>query len=366
MTADKRTDSIPSISILVPTYREKDNLEALVSGIHKALYDYNYEIVIVDDNSGDGTCELIHALSKTYPIRIVVRKDKRGLASAVADGFSFTSSGLIVVMDGDMQHPPEVIPSLMKELENGSDIVVASRYVEGGGCENWSTLRNINSKGAILLSHVLLPKSRKVLDPMSGFFALRRSVIEKAQLAPIGYKILLEVLIMGDWERASEVPFLFKCRTRGKSKLNIGQQIEYLKHLYRLMKRSGELSRFLKYCIVGGSGVIVDEGIFWLLTGFAGTAALAAGAISAEAAIISNYTFNNFYTFRDRRSPGINSFFQRLLKFNAVSLGGIALKLLVFWLLTVIFGEYDLLFNLCGIAAATIWNYSVNTRWTWK
>ena len=366
MAARNRTDDNPKLSIVIPTYNERDNITPLVTSLHRVLEKSDYEIIIVDDNSRDGTFDVATALSRDYPLKLFVRKDKRGLSSAVVDGFSFSSGETIVVMDGDLQHPAETIPELLQELDSGVDLTIASRYVEGGGCENWSTFRNMNSKVAIFLSHLLLPETRRVRDPMSGFFALRRSVVAGADLNPLGYKILLEILMMGRYIRVAEVPFTFKCRKGGESKLNARQQIEYLKHLFRLMRRTGELTRFLKYCIVGTSGVIVDEGIFWALTGLTSLPSLAAAAVSAEAAIISNFTFNNYFTFSNRRLPGINTFITRLLKFNMVSLIGIGLKLLVLWLLTTIFGEYDLLFNLCGIAAATLWNYTMNVWWTWK
>ncbi len=366
MAADKHTDDNPQLSIVIPTYKERDNIVPLVTSLHKVLDGYNYEIVIVDDNSQDGTFDLVNTLSQNYPVKIFVRKDKRGLSSAVVDGFSFSSGKVIAVMDGDLQHPPEIIPDLLREIDRGVDLTIASRYVEGGSCENWVMVRSINSKGAIFLAHLLLPKTRRVRDPMSGFFMVRRDVVTNADLNPIGYKILLEILMVGHFDTVTEVPFTFRCRSKGESKLNSRQQIEYLKHLYRLMRRTGELMRFLKYCIVGASGVIVDEGIFWALTGLTSILALAAGAISAEAAIISNFTFNNYFTFSNRRLPGIKPFLARLLKFNMVSLIGIGVKLTVFWLLTTIFGAYDLLFNLCGIAVATAWNYTMNMWWTWK
>jgi dolichol-phosphate mannosyltransferase len=129
-------------------------------------------------------------------------------------------------MDADLQHPPEVVPSLIKAIEDGADIAVASRYVPGGGTAGWSKTRKVISGGAIMLAHVLLPQSRKVKDPMSGFFAFKKGVISGVMLAPIGYKILLEMLIVGKAGKVTEVPFMFAPRELGKSKLNASQEIE--------------------------------------------------------------------------------------------------------------------------------------------
>jgi len=372
-------DSKKKISIVVPTYNEKDNIEPLVNRIAAALRSFDYEIIIVDDDSKDGTAEAARGLSAEFPVRVIVRKNERGLASAVVKGFTESSGQIIGVIDADLQHPPEVLPSMVDAIEEGADVAVASRYVHGGGCEGWSRLRRAESKVATLIAHILLRSIRQVKDPMSGYFMLRRQSIADVDLKPSGYKILLEILVKGKINKTVEVPFVFRVRERGSSKLNTKQQVEYLKHLGSLMKYTGEFKRILKYCIVGASGVIVDMGIFWLLTAFTGVFEVFAAAISAETAIITNYTFNNFFTFADRSSPGIGPFLRRLFKFNMVSLSGIGIKLAVFWILVLIFGinrlafnigdlavTTGLIFNFCGIAVATVWNYTVNTWWTWK
>jgi dolichol-phosphate mannosyltransferase len=354
------------LSIVVPTYNEKDNIVPLITRTATALGSLDYEIVVVDDNSKDGTAAAAGSMSPQYPVRVIVRKDEKGLASAVVRGFAEAKGEILGVIDADLQHPPEVLPSMVRAIEEGADAAVGSRYVPGGGCQGWSRLRILESKVATRFAHIMLPSIRKVKDPMSGFFMVTRKSIAGIDLRPSGYKILLEILVKGKIGKTVEVPFVFQVRERGSSKLNTKQQVEYLGHVFALMRYSGELKRIAKYCIVGGSGVIVDMGIFWLLTSFAGLFNVIAAAASAETAIITNYTFNNFYTFADRSKPGVRSFFSRLLKFNLVSLSGIGIKLAVFWALTLIFGSYDLLFNLCGIAVATAWNYTVNTWWTWK
>jgi dolichol-phosphate mannosyltransferase len=356
-----------SISVIIPTYNERDNIIPLVKRIDHALSDYDYEVVFIDDDSGDGTAELAAGLSPDYPVRVVVRKDKRGLASAVVDGISHTTGQLVVVMDADLQHPPEVMPELIEKVESGADIVIASRYVEGGGCQGWGLTRRIISKGAIFLAHMLLPATRRVKDPMSGFFMFNRQVVAQAQLKPTGYKILLEILMEGKFQGVAEVPYTFGSRIGGESKLNARQQIDYLKHIYSLMRRKGELLRFIKFCLVGGSGIGVDEGVLYLLSGIARLTPLElASTLSAEAAIITNFILNDVFTFRDRRSPGMKAKLNRLLKFNLVSLAGLGIKVGIFSLLYNVAGLHYLVANLCGIAVAMLWNYLVNTLWTWR
>jgi len=270
------------------------------------------------------------------------------------------------VMDADLQHPPEFISGLLRAIADGADLAIASRYVPGGEWRDRGFLRGLISKGAIFISHLFLPATRGIRDPVSGFFLFRRRGIAKAELKPAGYKILLEMLIMGEFAKVVEVPFSFESRHLGKSKLNARQQVEYLKHIYSLMKRKGELLRFVKFCLVGASGVIVNMGLLWLLTEFAGLFYLFSSAISIETSIISNFTLNDFFTFPDRRTRGLRDFLKRLVKFNLVSLAGLGLNMAVLWLLTSVLGVYYLLSNLCGIAVAILWNYLVNFWWTWK
>lgn len=351
---------------MIPAFRERDNIASLIERVDQALQGHEYEVIIIDDNSQDGTEELVAELATRYPVRIVVRTHKKGLASAVIDGFDHATGDAIGVMDADLQHPPEVLPALLKALEDGADMAIASRYVPGGGCEGWSLLRRLMSKGAGFLAHLLLPSTRGIADPMSGFFMFRPGILAAADLHPTGFKILMEILVAGQPSHVVEIPFVFVARERGESKLRLSQQIDYLKHIASLMRRKGEMVRFLKFCLVGGSGVVVNMGLLYLLTEYAGLFYLVSSAISIETSIITNFLLNDFFTFHDRRGIGPRQFFGRLLKFNLVSLGGHVLNMTVLWLLTSVAGLYYLVSNLFGIAAAMTWNYLVNFWWTWK
>lgn len=353
------------VSVIIPTYRERDNIGPLMERLHQALSRYDYEVVFVDDDSGDGTAELVSVLAEKYPVKIVVRRNQRGLATAVVAGLEHVAGQAVVVMDADLQHPPEVIPDLVHALDSGADIAIASRYIPGGGCQGWGLSRKIVSRGAIVLAHLFLPVTRRIKDPLSGFFAFKRPVVARAKLKPTGYKIILEILIMGESERVTEVPFVFRARSRGESKLSPRQQVDYLRHVYSLMQRTGELWRFLKFGAVGLSGILVNMGLLWALTTFAGLPYQVSAVFSIESSIISNFTLNDFFTFADRRSPGVR-FMTRLLKFNLVSMGGVAVNYGVLLLLTEVGGLYYLLSNLVGIVVAFLWNYLLNTWWTWQ
>ncbi|HEX79403.1 MAG TPA: glycosyltransferase family 2 protein [Dehalococcoidia bacterium] len=368
-----------TVSLIVPTYNEHDNIAPLVERIHCALSPRDYEILFIDDDSTDGTADAASSLLEKYPVRVIVRKDKKGLASAVVDGLNHINGDVIAVMDADLQHPPEVLPGLLKAItEEDADVAIGSRYVPGGGCQGWSLTRKIISRGAIFIAHLLLPATRKVKDPMSGFFAFRRNVVKDARLNPSGFKILLEILMMGRFNRVAEVPFIFVTRERGESKLNARQQLDYLKHIYSLMRRTGELTRFIKFCLVGGSGVIVNYGLYWILTRFAGftpiddmaaggiTSGNLAMAISIETSIITNFLLNNYFTFADRKVRKAGAFFRALLNFNLICIIGGLIQIGVANLFAVVFGVNDLIAVLAGIAVATLWNYFLNNWLTWK
>lgn len=354
------------ISIIIPTYNEKDNITPLVKRLAQALAGYNYELLVVDDESKDGTIEVARGLASRYPLEVIVRRGQRGLATAVVHGLKAATGEIIGVMDADLQHPPEVIPQMIKALQGGADMAVASRYVEGGGCPHWGLSRRVISRVALMVAHLLLPSTRQVKDPLSGFFLFRKQNLAQAKLKPIGYKISLEIMLAGNFQRIVEVPYVFEDRSAGKSKLRPREQIDYLKHVLSLMARTGELEMFIKFIAVGLSGIVVNEGVYWFLTRFGGLAAYDYWAVVAgiEVSIITNFILNDTFTFAKRRSG--KSFLGRLLKFNLICLAGAGIQWGLFMLFTRVFGVYDLLSNFIGIVVAFLWNYFVNRNWTWK
>eukprot|EP01029_Cantina_marsupialis_P009994 TRINITY_DN22947_c0_g1_i1.p1 TRINITY_DN22947_c0_g1~~TRINITY_DN22947_c0_g1_i1.p1 ORF type:complete len:350 (+),score=112.53 TRINITY_DN22947_c0_g1_i1:1431-2480(+) len=224
------------ISIIVPTYKEAENIEALAVSVF-AITDANNldaEMIVVDDNSQDGIIEKVQELKveAKLPIRIIVRKNERGLSSAVIRGFQESTAEVFAVMDADLSHPPSSLPDLLLPvLGDEADIVLGSRYIDGGMIAKWSLFRRIVSLGAKYLAYPLAPVS----DPLSGFFALRASTFRAAQaLDAMGFKIGLEVIVRSKAERVVEVPILFKDRIRGSSKLTTDQYIFYLLQLWQL------------------------------------------------------------------------------------------------------------------------------------
>jgi dolichol-phosphate mannosyltransferase len=354
------------ISLVIPTYNERDNIEPLVERLSRTFSGRQYEILFVDDNSRDGTVDVAAKLAEQYPVKVLVRTKERGLATAVLHGFKYAKGDIIGVMDADLQHPPEINAKLLEALDKGADIAIASRYIPGGGVPNWGLLRRIISKGAGTLAHVFLPSTRKVKDPMSGFYMFKREALGDIEFKPIGYKILLEMLVMGHFNNIVEVPFIFEDRSSGRSKMKARQQIDYLKHIISLMRRSGELIRFLKFIGVGLSGVVVNEGVLWLLTEFGGLKYYISSLIGIELSIISNFILNDRFTFADRRSGKTRSFIARLLKFNLTCATGAAIQYGLLILFTSVVGLPYLVSNIIGIIVAFAWNYISNLVWTWK
>jgi dolichol-phosphate mannosyltransferase len=218
------------LSIIVPTYNEAENIKPLIERIGETLRQNDYEVLVVDDNSPDGTAGMAESLSKAYPVRIIHRPGKSGLASAVVEGIGEAEGDIVGVIDADLQHPPELVAQLVEAVTEGNDIAIASRYVQGGGMENWSFLRKITSRGAILLSRPLT----KAHDPVSGCFFLKKEVVTGIKYKPAGFKILLEILVKGKYKRIKEIPYTFRERAKGKSKLGLGEYTSYLKLLYSL------------------------------------------------------------------------------------------------------------------------------------
>jgi dolichol-phosphate mannosyltransferase len=353
------------LSVVIPTYNEKDNITPLINGVHQALSGCDHEIIIVDDESKDGTIEIVKKLALKYPIKIFVRRDERGLATAVIHGIRQASGNVIAVMDADLQHPPAILPKLYKAISEGADMSIASRYVKGGGCPNWGLFRRVTSKVALRIAHIFLPSSRRVKDPMSGFFMFRRDNVDLAKLKPVGYKIALEIMIVGAFKNVVEVPFIFKERSAGRSKLRPQQQVEYLSHILSLMSRTGEFWRFVKFIGVGASGTLVNLGVLSLVTTFTHWNEKIQAIPGIEVSIITNFLLNDFFTFADRRTGKVSSFFGRLVKYNVIALIGAFINWGIYALM--VHNGIDIyLSDFVGIVIAFLWNYFFSMIWAWK
>lgn len=223
----------------MPTYNERDRLPDLVRTIFNvyAAGGIDGELVIVDDNSPDGTGKLADELALRYPIRVLHRPGKLGLGTAVIDGFALSEAEIVGVIDADLSHPPDLVPRMLRAMQDArADFVIGSRYVPGGGTKNWELSRVLMSKFACQLARGLTP----VKDVTSGFFLIRRDLARGVEISAGGFKICLELLIRSAPKLVIEVPYVFTGRTAGESKMNLAEATGYLKQLrdLRAYKRS--------------------------------------------------------------------------------------------------------------------------------
>ena len=222
---------------MVPTYNEAGGIERLIEALD-AVFKANHldgEIVVVDDNSPDGTGAIVDQLSARYPVRCLHRPGKLGLSSGVIEGWKFArpDSEALGAMDADFSHDPKVVVQMVRALENGYDLAIGSRYVPGGGIENWPARRKVTSLVAIALAKPLT----RIRDITSGFFLVRRGALEGVELDPIGFKIGLEVIAKARYRKAIEVPYVFTDRVAGSSKLNGSEVLNYLRQLGRIYRQ---------------------------------------------------------------------------------------------------------------------------------
>ena len=295
-----------TLSVVVPTYREAENLALLIPKISAVLRAaaVAHEIIIVDDNSQDGTPEAVDCLRKDgHAVRLITRLEERGLSSAVVRGFQEARGEYLLCMDADLSHPPEALPQMLETVRTpGTDFVIGSRYVSGGTTEEgWGLFRWLNSRVATLLARPFTSAK----DPMAGYFALPRAVFARArELSPIGYKIGLELMVKCGCKQVREIPIQFSDRKFGQSKLTFKEQVRYLNHLKRLADyKYGTLSRLVQFCGVGATGMAVDFSFYALLLSILPWPWLSR-ALASWVAMTWNFFLNRGFTFWDGRDIG--------------------------------------------------------------
>lgn len=360
------------LSLILPTYNESENIEELTGRLSKSLSNFDYEVIIVDDDSPDLTWQIAQDIGNTNKrIKTIRRFDKKGLSSAVMAGMLKSKGDVIAVMDADMQHDESILPELCKQINTGKyDICVGSRGVAKGGYGEMSMIRKFASFFAKNLAHIALKTS--VEDPMSGFFVISREYYEKTKdkVNPSGFKILLEFITRGDSPRITEVGYVFRKRVFGTTKLNTTITVEYLLALIDL--RFGWLipNRFVKFSLVGVSGSLVNFFCFVIAEslGFSVSVAI---FIGAELGMIWSYFFNNFFTFTPFTYHG-SRFIKGLILFQFMSLFGITIQfsivrlIITYW--PFVTGSYITLYLTYFIAVcfAAIVNYYMHAYYTWN
>jgi dolichol-phosphate mannosyltransferase len=229
--------AVGKFALIIPTLCEAENIGGLLDHVRGVLdpLQIPYEIVVVDDDSSDGTGAVVSAISAQDPrVRLLVRKGQRGLSGAILYGWKNTDADVLGVMDADLQHPPELLPKLVEAIQRGRDVAIGSRYTPGGETGSWNPVRKLLSAAAVWVTWPLQKANARAKDPMSGFFMVRRHSVEKIDFMPTGFKLLLEVLVRGQIESIEEVPFAFGLRYRGASKANFRVGVDYAKLLGRL------------------------------------------------------------------------------------------------------------------------------------
>ena len=366
-------------SLIIPTYNEGDNVPEIVSILSQLLdskIPEEYELIVVDDNSPDGTWKIAQDLTLEYPqLRVMRREKEKGLSTAVIRGWQVARGKVLGVIDADLQHPPEVLLQLWGEMEQGADLAVASRHVEGGGVSEWSVIRRFLSRGAQMLGLMILPEViGRLSDPMSGYFMVRRDAIVGRYLSPVGYKILIEVTGRGAIRWIGEVGYVFRERQAGASKVTWKQYIEYIQHLLKLRFSLWPVKRFLRFGVVGFSGVFVDMIVLYLLSdpSTLGWGLTRSKIVASEIAIVNNFLWNDAWTFADFSSQqkGWRKRFKRFLKFNVICLAGLILNVLLLnFFFNLIFKEVPYgryISNFIAIALVTIWNFWFNLKLSWR
>jgi dolichol-phosphate mannosyltransferase len=363
------------LSLVIPTYNESANLPTLVEqldGLLSPVLGDAFELLVVDDDSPDRTWEQAAALGARFArLRVVRRQGERGLATAVVRGWQAARGDVLAVIDADLQHPPETTVELWNEMERGADLAVASRHVTGGGVSDWSLLRRLLSRGAQAIGLVLLPGVLgRSSDPLSGFFMVRRTALAGRELRPEGYKILVDVLGRSSARWIAEVGYVFRERDVGQSKVTAAIYLAYLRHLVRLRLDTLPLSRLWRFATVGLSGVVVDMSLLYVLSdpGMLGFGLTRSKLAAAELAIVNNFVWNDYWTFRDVAAPqhGARAWLRRFFKFNLLCLSGLLINVTLLNLQVRVLGMNRYVANALAIALVMGWNFWLNVKMGWR
>lgn len=350
------------LSLIIPTYNEKGNIPELLARLEKEFDEnkINAEIIVVDDNSPDGTGQILEELKKQYQdLKIIHRKGKLGLSSAVMEGFQIAMGDILGVMDADLSHPILKLNEMYQQIvTKGADLVIGSRYVKGGKIEGWNLYRKILSKGATLLARVFI----NVKDPMSGFFMIKKEFIVNKKMNPRGFKILLELLIKTNIKNITEIPITFTDRTAGKSKAGIKEIVFYLRNLVGYLPYKKEIIfEFFKFVFVGLIGTIVNIFILYTLTEYFNIYYIISALFAFIVAVTANFVFNKTWTFGEK-------IYERTIKeyvnFLLVSLSALLVNIFFLYIFTEFLEIYYILSQIIAIGISLMINFIGNKIWT--
>jgi dolichol-phosphate mannosyltransferase len=371
LTYDTPLHSAPSataeLSVIVPTFNERDNVSEVVSRLDRSLQGEAWEVIFVDDDSPDGTAARIREIAQLDPrVRCIQRIGRRGLSSACVEGMLSSSSPYLAVIDGDCQHDESLLPSMLDLLREGeTDVVVGSRYMNGGGIGSWDTSRAKMSQFATSLSRRVI--KHDLSDPMSGFFAVRRETMESAVrgLSSVGFKILLDMVASSSGTvRLKEIPYEFRNRHAGESKLDSQAMWSYLMLLADKALKGVIPVQFVGFALVGVFGILVHFAILTTMFRVMLLSFATSQAVAVVIAMASNFALNNALTFRDKRLSGWR-WVKGLVSFVLTcSIGAFANVGVASYLFKqhIVWG----LSALAGIIVGAVWNYAMTATYIWR
>lgn len=359
----------PTLSIIVPTRNEAGNVFPLLTRIEAAKSELPRVEVIYVDDSDDETPSVIKRASSQFPfdIKLIERPPERrnGLGKAVVEGMRVAESDWICVMDGDLQHPPEVIPQLLaKAQEDGATLVAASRLTEGGGTEGLSFFRKLVSYGLALFSRLAFPKRlKKVTDPLTGFFLVQRDQLNPDKLQPEGFKILLEVLIRSPKIEVTEVPFEFGERVNGESKASSKEALLLFKQMFRLGLQSQR--HLLRFIGVGVTGLLINTALLALFTEGLAIFYLLSAILATQGSTLWNFAWTEKWVYSDRRQDQ-RYFVNRLVSYFAINNGALLLRGPLLALLVSFLGVNYLFANILSLLAMTALRFVISDKLIWR
>ncbi|HMN74578.1 MAG TPA: glycosyltransferase family 2 protein [Burkholderiaceae bacterium] len=359
---------MPQLSVIVPTFNESGNVVELRNRVAAALEGIDWEMIFVDDDSPDGTARALRAMAQAdRRVRCIQRVGRRGLSTACIEGMLASSAPFVAVIDADLQHDERLLPRMLETIEREPlDVVVGSRYAESGGIGNWDASRAAASKFATRLSHLVLKAD--LADPMSGFFMIRHDAFlacVRAGISGVGFKILLDLFATSPVPlRYRELPYEFRNRAAGESKLDSNVAWEFFIMLLDKLTHGVVPIRFIAFALVGGLGLLVHLAVLTLLYKVEGTSFVWAQTGATMVAMTCNYVLNNLLTYRDLRLRGwafVRGWFSFVLACGVGAIANVGVAVYLY--------QYDSLWlssAIAGVLVGAVWNYAVTAAYTWK